>query len=148
MQQLINFWLEFTKAHQPMNPLFSSHSRRRWLFSSSLLSTGSLTPTLLFKRSLQFFTSPCEIRSGYSCAEFSGYVIGNSRAYKPVQVWVGISQEVYCVDTGQRCGCVQLFSGNSLPGAERLVRGISWNHLKVQEVPRFQREWRAKQWIW
>lgn len=41
---------------------------------------------LIFKQSLQFFMSACEIRSDDNCAEIPGYVIGNSSVYEAVHV--------------------------------------------------------------
>lgn len=86
IQQLINFQLELSQgpfSHEapPPPPL-----QKPALLLFFHLSAGSLMLALIFKQSLQFFMSACEIRSDDNCAEIPGYVIGNSSVYEAVHV--------------------------------------------------------------
>lgn len=67
-------------------------------------------------------------------------MIGNSSAYNLYKSeWV-LARKFAVWTQGRGVGACNCSAGNRLPGAERLLKGISGSHLKVQEVPRFQRE--------
>lgn len=113
-------------------------------------STGSLTLTfLIFKQGLQFFMSLCEIGSGDNCAEFAGYVTGNSSVYKPVQVWLGIRPGGWLYGRRAQVWAHATVQGETVCLGQRVYQGeISVNQSKAQEMPRYQRGWQAGQGIW